>query len=274
MSRIRAYEKYQLRRQQQEFERKAALQQLNLTPGANSSTGTASAVRYEAASSMEIDGMAYGPAAVQKVVEISRQEVKITQIIPPGNPLNQLRTHGRPVAVVRPYVPVTERRSVMLRQPRTDPLALQINPFATDPTLPNPIGRAARLWTLAEQRLQERANTVGRGRAAHRTERWHQERQHSAANANFLRSPGFMQLRGPTFNQQHAFADRSASVPIRNEHFETTEQQSQGRSNAMGLEPMQIDESPQMQTTHHQQGFDDFDDDDDDDDVVFMGFEL
>jgi hypothetical protein len=273
MSQIRAYEKYQLRRQQQEFERKAALQQLNLTSGANSSTGTASAMRYEAASSMEIDGMTYGPVAAQKVVEISRQKVKVTQIIPPGNPLNQLRTHGRPVAVVRPYVPITEWRSVMLRQPRTDPLALQINPFATYPTLPNPIGRVARLWTLAEQRLQERANTGGRGRAAHRTERWHQERQQSAANANFLRSPGFMLLRGPTFNQQCAFADRSASVTTRNEHFETTQQQQQGRSNAIRLEPMQIDECPQMQTTHHQQGLDD-DDDDDDDDVVFMGFEL
>jgi hypothetical protein len=67
MSRICAYEKYQLRRQQQEFERKAALQQLNLTPGANSSTGTASAVQYEAASSMEIDGMAYGPTASTKI---------------------------------------------------------------------------------------------------------------------------------------------------------------------------------------------------------------
>jgi hypothetical protein len=89
-------------------------------------------------------------------------------MIPNQLPLGSLRNFRRPVAIVYPYVPSVG--PVTLRQPRTEPLALQVNAFTPRPThqigLQNQLGRGARLRAQCEQRRHEMATVaIGRGRA-------------------------------------------------------------------------------------------------------------
>jgi hypothetical protein len=92
-------------------------------------------------------------SAASRTIEITNQTIRVKQTIQNQLPLRNLRNFRRPVAIVHPYVPSVG--PVTLRQPRTEPLALQVNTFTPRPThqigLQNQLGRGARLQAQYEQ---------------------------------------------------------------------------------------------------------------------------
>jgi hypothetical protein len=208
-------------------------------------------------------------SAASRTIEITNQTIRVKQTIQNQLPIRNLRNFRRPVAIVHPYVPSVG--PVTLRQPRTEPLALQVNTFTPHPThqigLQNQLGRGARLQAQYEQQMHEMATVaIGRGRAQLRAQYWH-ENGLQTTNVGFnQRSPSITPLRGPAYLARHSFAANSASVSI---NPETAAYHHQVQQTAAVFETMQIIDphtnqcSNRALTTTTK-----------DDDVVFLGFEI
>jgi hypothetical protein len=201
-------------------------------------------------------------AAASRTIEITNQTIRVQHTIQNQLPLRSLRNFRRPVAIVHPYVPTVG--TVTLRQPRTEPLALQANAYTPRPTQHiglNQLGRGAGIQALFEQRNHEMAMVaMGRGRAQLRAQYWQE-------NVGFnQRAPNTTPLRGPAYLARHSFAANSASASV---NPQTAAHHHQVQQTAAVFENMQITDPPHQSTQQQS-----VDNDDEDDDVVFLGFEL
>jgi hypothetical protein len=268
MSRERAYAKWVSQRQQSGH---VAQQETIPTQSCEGQGQVEPQPTQQLSASSRSEGIELGTqwqSAASRTIEITNQTIRVKQTIQNQLPLRSLRNFRRPVAIVHPYVPSVG--TVTLRQPRTEPLALQVNAYTPRPTQQiglNQLGRGARLQAHFEQRMNEMATVaMGRGRAQLRAQYWH-ENGLQTTNVGFnQRSPSITPLRGPAYLARHSFAANSASASI---NPQTAAYHHQVQQTAAVFETMQITDPPHQSTQQQS-----VDNDDEDDDVVFLGFEI